>query len=100
MTRTTHVDRVTLITVQSAQRFVRGKKDPAKMTYAKLALVERGLGTKRAHTQSQSAVLSRLSVHLMLMRAGDLRHEGSIPQAYLSSPLRRSPRAPSLSPSS
>ena len=33
---------------------VQGSKDAAKMTQAKLALVERGLGAKRAHTKPQS----------------------------------------------
>ena len=33
-------------------RFVRGNKDPAKMTHTIMALVERVLGTKRAHTNS------------------------------------------------
>ena len=37
----------------SASAFVRGKKDHAKMTHAKMALVERGLGAKRAHAKSQ-----------------------------------------------
>ena len=33
----------------SVHRFVRGQKDPAKMTHAKMAFAERGLGTERAH---------------------------------------------------
>ena len=48
-------ERMTADRVQSAQssvhRFVRGKKDPAKMTHAKVALAERGLGTERAHAK-------------------------------------------------
>ena len=36
-------------------RFARGIEDPAKMTYAKLALVKRALGAKRAHAKPQSA---------------------------------------------
>ena len=35
-------------------------EDPVKMTHAEMALVERGLGAKRAHAKSQSAVLSWL----------------------------------------
>ena len=35
--------------------FVRGNKDPTKMTYAEMVLVKRGLGAKRAHANSQSA---------------------------------------------
>ena len=45
--------------VQSAQssvrRFVRGNKDPAQMTHAKIAPVKRDLGAKRVHAKSQSA---------------------------------------------
>ena len=52
-------DSRTVDRVQSAQSsvhgFVRGKKDPAKMTHAKMDLVERGLGAKRARAKSQSA---------------------------------------------
>jgi len=51
--------------VACACKIVRGKIDPAKMTYAKLALVKRALGAKRAHAKPQSAwymmVLSWLS---------------------------------------
>ena len=36
----------------SVRRFVWGKKDPAKITHAKMTLVERGLGTERAHANS------------------------------------------------
>ena len=32
---------------------VRINKDPAKMTHAKMDLVERGLGAKRAHAKSR-----------------------------------------------
>ena len=39
---------------ESASGSVRQNKDPAKTTHAKLALVERGLGAKRAHAKSQS----------------------------------------------
>ena len=38
-----------------ACKFVWGNKDPAKMMHATMALVERGLGTRQASTQSQSA---------------------------------------------
>ena len=34
-------------------QIVRRYKDPAKMTDAKMVLVERGLGAKRAHAKSQ-----------------------------------------------
>ena len=43
-----------------ARRFVRAKKDHAKMTHAKVAPVKRDLGAKQAHAKSQSAVLSWL----------------------------------------
>ena len=39
---------------ESASGSVRQNKDPAITTHAKLALVERGLGAKRAHAKSQS----------------------------------------------
>ena len=37
--------------------FVRRSKDPVKMTHAEMALVERGLGAKRAHAKSQSVTM-------------------------------------------
>ena len=48
--------------------FVRGSEDPAKMTYAEMALVKRGLGAKRAHTKPPS---ERWKISaLMVMRCG------------------------------
>ena len=47
----------------NASAFVRANKDPVKTTHAKMALTERGLGAKRAHTKSRS---------LELRKGGDL----------------------------
>ena len=52
-----------------ACRFVRAKKDPAKITHAKMALVERGLGAKRAHAKSQSVMMM---MGWLCVRAGAL----------------------------
>ena len=38
-----------------AHGFARGSEDPAKVTHARLALVKRALGAKRAHAKPQSA---------------------------------------------
>ena len=35
-------------------QIIRAKKDPAKITHAKMAFVERGLGAKQAHAESPS----------------------------------------------
>jgi len=83
-----------------ARIFVLGNEDPAKMTHAEMALVQRGLGTKQAHTKSQSAVLAWQSMRLVLEGMSELRHKGSERQTYLSPPLRRRRRAPKLSPPS
>ena len=49
---------------QCAQELYREIKDPAKMTNAKIDLVERGLGAKRAHAKSQSVMMmERVCVH-------------------------------------
>ena len=48
-----------------ARRFVRGNEDPAKMTHARMALVERGLGGKPArakHSQYAGALMAVVRV--------------------------------------
>ena len=47
--------------------FVRGNKEPAKVTYAEMVLVKRGLGAKRAHAKSQSARVEDGALMAMLL---------------------------------
>ena len=54
---------------QCAQELYREIKDPAKMTNAKIDLVERGLGAKRAHAKSQSVMMM---MGWLCVRAGAL----------------------------
>jgi hypothetical protein len=76
-----------------------GSKDPAKTTQTKMALVERGLGARKVsahHTQRDGnfdGALCGLGVRASREQLGVMR---SMRHTYLSSPLSRSPRAPSL----
>ena len=51
-------DRVQQSAKSGLRRFVRGKNDPAKMTHAKIDLIERDLGAKRAHAKLRTVEMT------------------------------------------